>query len=149
MASSKKQGVGGACRKHGGLLCARLRSVLRVVRSLPRGHTASEWGGQASDAVGSCKAWTLSPPLLGFDRMGPGVRDSQALGGIVPHCKVEQSDYYYCLCVCGGESKPSGEKAPALPTPESAIKFYKTCGERVSGDILAVHCHRAKGKEKQ
>lgn len=57
------------------------------------------------------------------------------------------------VTICGVKSKSPGGKSSALSNPESALEFKKKTkktkdGERVSGEILAVHCHRAKGKEK-
>lgn len=54
------------------------------------------------------------------------------------------------VTICGVKSKSSGGKSSALSNPESALELKKKekYGERVSDEILAVHCHRAKGKEK-
>lgn len=57
--------------------CSVLDSALRAGKSLPRGHTGIGWAGQASDVVGNSKAWILSPLLLGFGGMGPGLCESQ------------------------------------------------------------------------
>lgn len=52
------------------------------------------------------------------------------------------------ITICGVKSKFSGGKSSTLSNPESALELKKKYGERVSDEILAVHCHRAKGKEK-